>query len=85
MPAKRVSRRANTPAKPGGAHPAHTRYEHLHMDITPHALAVIAARLDGKFSDFKREPVSIQQEIRNFISECEARVQHAAIGMEDQQ
>lgn len=59
-------------------------YEHLHVDISPHALEYIANALDdGPHSQRYALPPEQQAEVQNFISECRARVQHANAGIED--
>jgi len=57
--------------------------EHLHVDISPWALQVIADVLEHAVPLLNGQPADIQYEVQNFMNECRARVQHAAIGMPD--
>lgn len=58
-----------------------SKHEHLHVDISPAALNWISHMLDGASAHLPFNSMRI--EVENFVSECRARVQHAAAGEPD--
>lgn len=59
------------------------QYEHLHVDLSPAALELIHDMLEAHNPFPNRNSGSVGIEVRNFINECRARLQHIEAGMPD--
>ncbi len=58
-------------------------YEHLHIDISPAALELIADMLEAHNPFPNRNAGQVGIEVQNFINECRARLQHVVARIPD--
>ena len=58
-------------------------FEHLHVDLSPAAIAEVEQAIQRQLDDDSERSASVVIELQNLANECRARLQHVLAGEPD--